>query len=250
MVTHTRERSLDERQFELLYEGARRIPDDQRSLEAQFVVLAAGRLGLRAGELTHLRSSWVDWRNRRIDVPRHEECRIGKGGGVCGYCKMSARQMAEHYDPEDVSERRLTFYNKMLDSGFERGDELTVDDCMEMRWFAKTDSASRSVPFSFDPRTELVIERFFDGFRDEWGMSKTTLDRRIASALEHAEDLDQDSTTCHGLRATAASWHAAKGLGVLELQAMFGWADLQTARLYIKQSAENTERALHQVHSI
>jgi integrase len=250
MTTHTREHALDDREFELLLEGAQRLEKDHQSLEAQFLVLVGGRLGLRAGEIAHLREDWIDWRQRRIDIPRQQDCDLGTDGGVCGYCKMASRQMADHYDPERVSERRIAFYNRHLDGGFERGDELTVGDCMEMRWFAKTDAASRSVPFAFDPRTELVIERFFETSRDCWGLSKTSLNRRLEWALEAADELDAGLTTPHGLRGTAASWHAAKGLGVLELQAMFGWADLQTARRYIKKSADNTERALHQIHSI
>jgi integrase len=250
MTTHTRENALDDRQFELLLEGAQRLEKDHQSLEAQFLVLVGGRLGLRAGEIAHLREDWIDWRQRRIDIPRQQDCHLGSDGGVCGYCKMSARQMAANYDADEVSDTRIAFYNRHLADGFQRGDDLTVEDCLEMRWFAKTDAAARSVPFGFDPRTELTIERFFDTGRDGWGLSKTSLNRRLEWALEAADELDADLTTPHGLRGTAASWHAAKGLGVLELQAMFGWASLQTSRLYIKRSADNTERALHSVHSM
>jgi len=42
---------------------------------------------------------------------------------------------------------------------------------------------------------------------------------------------------------------SARGLGPLALQAMMGWADISTARNYVAQSSENTQRQLHQIHS-
>lgn len=54
----------------------------------------------------------------------------------------------------------------------------------------------------------------------------------------------------HGLRSTAASWHAGRGVKAITLQSLMGWADFQTALRYINDSPDQTERALRQVHSI
>jgi site-specific recombinase XerD len=78
-------------------------------------------------------------------------------------------------------------------------------------------------------------------------------ERKYELLLEGAkripDELTTNATNPHGLRATAATYHAGRGLGVLPLQSLMGWADLQTAQRYIKQSPENTQRALHQIHS-
>jgi len=251
MVQHSKERALSDREFELLLEGARRIDKQRQSREAVFAILLTGRLGMRSGEVIHLTEDWIDWRQRRIEIPRQMDCHLGSGTEPCGYCKQAARQMAEYYDPEEgLSRGRERMLNRHLDGGWECGDALTVDDALELRWFAKTEAAEREIPFGWDARTELMMERFFERGRDGWNLSKTALNRRINKALRHADELEEDTTMPHGLRSTAATYHAGRGLATLALQSLFGWADLQTARRYIANSPDNTERALHQTHSL
>lgn len=53
--------------------------------------------------------------------------------------------------------------------------------------------------------------------------------------------------TPHGLRATAATRFASRGLDTVALQSMFGWAQLSTAHNYIRRSGENTARAIRDI---
>lgn len=222
-VKHTKEDALGDREYQLLLEGTGKMRD-YYGFQARFVCLVAGRLGMRAGEIAHLKSEWVDWRRNMIVVPRHEPCEKGKDGGPCGYCKSCARQRVEH------------------------NDELTFEDALEYSWSAKTDAAAREIPFDFDPRVSLAVERFFEKY-DEFPVSRQAVNRRVTKAAETAPQLDASEVYPHCLRATAATFHAARGLDVLPLQAMFGWADLSTAQNYIQKSGENTARALHGIHS-
>lgn len=251
MTTHSRESALTPREFELLLEGAQRIEKPLQRQEAQFAVLIMGRLGLRAGELIHMSEDWINWRNRRIEIPRQDDCTIGKHSTVCGYCSQLGDQMVRVYNESDepISRARERFINRHLDRHWERGDELTKEDVLELRWFAKTESANREVPFGHDARVELAVERFFED-RDAWNRSKSALNRRLNKALRKADELEEDATMPHGLRSTAATWHAGRGVQALTLQSLLGWSDFQTAKRYISDSPDQTERALRQVHSI
>jgi len=222
-ITHSKDDALSDREYQLLLEGAGKMRD-YYGQQARFVILLAGRLGLRAGEIAHMDASWVDWRRNMIVVPRHDPCSKGQDGGPCGYCRSQAHQRVDH------------------------NPEMTFGEAIEHAWSAKTDAAAREVPFDFDPRVELTIERFFDRF-DAWPVSRQGVNRRVNRAAEEASQLDPDDIYPHCLRATAASTMAARGLKVLPLQAMFGWASLSTAQAYVAQSGENTARALHQIHS-
>jgi hypothetical protein len=53
---HTHEDVLTDREFELLLEACSSLPEP-RDLQARFVCLAGGRLGLRAGEIAHFRQT-------------------------------------------------------------------------------------------------------------------------------------------------------------------------------------------------
>jgi site-specific recombinase XerD len=79
--------------------------------------------------------------------------------------------------------------------------------------------------------------------------SAQAVNRRLEDAAEAADNLIPDDIYPHCLRATAASYHAARGLDVIPLQSLMGWAQVSTAHNYVKSSGENTQRALRFTHS-
>lgn len=220
---YTREDALNDREFQLLLEGAREM-EHYYSQQARFIILVAGRLGMRKGEITHIQEEWIDWRKDMIEIPRFEPCDKGKNGGACGYCKQQAKQAVE--------------YN----------EEANIEEEIRCKWEPKTEAAARKIPFGFDPRTSLILERFFDRY-DEFCWSAQAITRRVKKAAKLAEELNEEEIYPHCLRATAATYHASRGLEMVPLQAMFGWAQPSTAMNYIQNSGENTARALHMVHS-
>jgi len=212
-----KEDALGDHEFELLYEGAQRLPDDYYSLQCMFIVLAAGRLGLRRGEIAHLKEDWIDWDDKMIHVPRHEDC-------DCGTCRQAAEGKAE------------------------RSRKINIEQAMDKRWHPKTETAIRDVPFGFSARVEVVVERFFKRF-DEYPCSSQSINRRVERAAENARRIDPGPLYPHALRATAATYHAGRGLSVTPLQAMFGWCDLETPMKYVKSSGKNTARELDNIHN-
>jgi len=222
-VRHSKDDALEDREFQLLLEACHEL-DEYYSLEARFIALCTGRLGLRVGELIHMRSDWVDWRRRMLQIPAREPCKKGRDGGVCGYCKQLAKQQARH------------------------DDELGVQEAIRDRWTPKTDAAVRSIPFDFDPRAEIVIERYFDRF-DEFQGSHSAVHRRLEKAVDRVDELEGKRVYPHCLRATAGSYHSSRGLDAITLQSLMGWADLSTAHRYVRRSGDRTRRALNAVHS-
>lgn len=212
---HSYQDALGERDFQLLLEGSYAL-DEIKRLETRFCILCTGRLGLRAGELAHIHEDWVNWDRSMIDIPQYYEC-------DCGYCRGRAKQKTDWND-------------------------ISFEAAMKERWKPKTDKSVRSVPFDFSPRVELVMERFFNEY-NKWPFSKQTINRRVKSAAEKAQDIDSETTYPHCLRATAATYHASRGLEALQLQTLLGWADVETARKYVRLTGEHTARALRNAHN-
>jgi len=228
-VHHSKEDALDDREFELLLEGARRLgeSDYYYAPDPLFTVQVLGRLGLRRGELAHLSSEWIDWRNEMIDIPDHYSCSKGVDGGVCGYCRQLARQRVEYAD-----------------------GELTFEEAVGWMWVPKTAAAAREIYFGFDARLKLAIERYFErDAYERYEPSGTAINRRVKKAAEHAPELRPEDVRPHSLRATAATYHAGRGLEMLPLMQMFGWAQPATAEIYIGRSGTNTARQLDSIHS-
>lgn len=217
-VQHAADDRLEPREMEQLFRGAIRL-DPAHSIEAEFAIVCSGRLGMRAGEIAHLREEWIDWRECMIHVPRHQRCQKGRDGGVCGYCKQLAQSIIAN--------------NPDLDENTDVG---------EIMWQPKTRAASRAIPFEHDTRAELVLERFFETF-NRWSKSRTGVNRKVNRAALRARELDPDGVYPHCLRAAAAT-RLASDLTAIELQSMFGWATIDTARKYVRISGQRIKKSL------
>ena len=90
------------------------------------------------------------------------------------------------------------------------------------------------------------MEMFFET-RDVYPHSRVSINRRVDRVAE-AAGIDPSSVYPHALRATAASFHAYRGLTAVPLQSMMGWRQLSTAQKYIRKSGGATAKALRDVH--
>jgi len=223
-IRHSKDDALSDREYQQLLEGCYELDSGYYRLEARLIVLLTGRLGLRVGELTHLHEDWINWRRRMIEIPAHDPCTDGRDGGICGNCRQLAKQRVEH------------------------NDDVDLEQALTERWKSKTGAAAREIPFDFDPRVGLAIERYFDEYTAYQG-SLSAVHRRLDRVIEQVPALQENNIYPHALRATAASYHASRGLEAINLQAMMGWADLSTAHRYVRRSGDRTRRALHATHS-
>lgn len=220
---HSKEDALNEREFELLVEGSYKLDDDYFELETRLVLFLAGRLGMRAGEIAHMKEDWIDWHDGMIDIPRHAECTDGRDGGICGHCRGAAEQMVEH------------------------NPGLTLDEAEELMWSPKTEAAAREIPLEASTRARVIVERYFNRF-PEFMASRGVVNRRVTRAAEAASDeVNADDTYPHALRATCASHFAAKQIDIVSLKSMMGWASYQTAENYLAESGKRTEKAIRQL---
>ena len=183
--------------------------------EAMLILVCGGRLGMRAGEICHMQKSWVNHNRGLIDIPQHSPC-------DCGYCRSCAAQSHQK-------------------SGVDEEEDFAE------RWKPKTSDSARSIPFTFDDQVAAVIELFFEEF-DEYPHSRVSVNRRIDRVAE-AAGMDTENVYPHCLRATAATYHAYRGVPPVALQSMFGWSKLLIARHYIRRSGGATKDALDEIYS-
>ncbi|AAM88709.1 site-specific integrase [Natrialba phage PhiCh1] len=218
---HAHEDALNETEFQKLLDGAHLLTPPA-NLEATFVITMSGKLGMRIGEIAHMKRTWVKPDQGLIEVPSHEPCEKGRDGGLCGYCRRQANRTYQN-DPENRD----------------------LDELLKSYWEPKTEAAERAVPYEFDEDVEDVVSSFFEYYY-EVPLSVNTCRRRVKDAAE-ASDLNR-RVYPHALRATAASTHAYEGLNIASMKAMMGWAKLSTAEKYIRISGGRTKRALLEIY--
>lgn len=214
MVRHSHQDALSKQEFETLWSAASelRYPFDE---ECRFVLVTAGRLGLRAAEITHLRESWINWDRQMIRIPSFQQCN-------CGYCRSQSRQ--------SVQKTGVAF-----------------DKALGRMWSPKTETSARAVPFNYSERVQRTVEAFFFG-RSGWPKSRSAVNRRVDDMCE-AVGWDTSRVYPHSLRATAATHHAYQGLPAAALQSLFGWSKLDVAQKYLRLSGSATANALAKTHS-
>jgi len=260
------ERSSDEalRQptFIRLYRGAFEIDDWERSLKAAYIILLAGRLGLRTGEIQHVREAWIDWRRGEIAIPRHDPC-------GCMNCWIAAKQKATADDEELRAEiRKIIKENKDLGIKEDENIDENVDMMMEIlstegeeidnsngenadkngdedrnpleilyeeRWQPKYERSARRVPFGYSRRLTAVIMLFFEN-NDCLEITQVTMNNLVTEAAENAKGVDPEEITLRGLRATAATHYTTIVRNPKVLQDLMGWTRIETAARYIRRA--------------
>lgn len=219
-VRHARENAISDRLFERLISASYEL-DPDRDLETRLILLVMGRLGLRVGELVHLERDWLDVTEKRLEIPYQQPCTRGRDGGLCGTCRQHAQQRVE------------------------KNDGLTIEEATELQWLAKTEHAARTIPYDWSLRVALTLETYLEKY-PRWMYSRSAITRRVNWLIDlvpEAEGLHP-----HALRATAASYQAGRGLDIFALKQFMGWADQQTAQVYIDASAAKLDRSINFVN--
>lgn len=249
MPRHSHQDAVDEQTFSRLLDAADELENDVHSVEATVILYLAGRLGMRAGEIAHMRSSWVNWDKQQIEIPYRQDCDKGRRGGMCGYCKKQSAQNARKRNrhlldtayadlDEDAVHAPASVYADVYD------EFTTAEEMRATMWSPKTHNSARAIPFGFSDDVERALEEFFFHF-DRYSHSRVSVNRRVDAVAERVGvDLYP-----HALRATAASWHAYRGVPAVALQSLFGWAKIAVAQKYIKLSGGATAKALEEAHS-
>lgn len=222
MVRHSHEDALSDAEFEALLDATSEL-DNPHDEDTYTILLLGGRLGMRAGEISHMEQEWIDWERDQIRIPTHEPCTKGRNGGVCGYCRAQAKQAVEY-----------------------RRDELSLDAELDRRWKPKTETSVRTIPFDFSGRIEACLRAFFDRY-NAYPRSRSSLNRRMTDLAEHV-GLDPHTLYPHALRATAATYHSYRGLRPVPLQSLMGWSEPSTAKKYVQLSGGATADALNDIH--
>lgn len=251
MPRYSREDALNQRELVHLLEGARKLKTEQAFL-ARFVIMCSAKMGMRGGEICHISSDWINTSDNIIEIPQHDECNKGKREDeVCGYCRNNAlKHMRTHNKTveEEVDKIREEFggavdETKARETAKERVEEhnITKEEAVSKWWSPKTSQASRSIPYDFDVRLQIVIERF----KDEYSIfpkSKSTINRLVNKA--HEQSKIKRRIYPHCLRATAATTMASRNISPHALMAIMGWSDLDTARTYISASEESAAKEI------
>jgi integrase len=253
--THSREFSLSQREFENLIQVTYEM-ESPYDLECRFILFLAGKLGMRSGEITHLKEEWVDWSNNVIKIPSFERCEKGTNEGeVCGSCRLlikkhlrktnltkreAKKAILYHYSDEELGHMTEDRMMEEITSLRSQVNE-TYSEVREQCWSPKTENGARKIPFDFDVRIEMLLESFFEEY-SEWSKSKATVNRRVKRMKEQS-DIEKRIFP-HSLRATAASFHAARNISPHALMSIMGWSDIGTARAYINANEEKAQKEI------
>lgn len=249
MPRHSKQDALSEREFELLLRAVPKLKE-QKQLETRFILMCAGRMGMRGGEIAHISEDWIDRSKHVLEIPEYDYCTFGKFDDPCGYCRNRARDYMETHNRSfeevvaDIEEKYPQLEEmavKSIAQEEHEETEIAFEKALELRWSPKTKNSARSIPYDFDVRIQLTFEDFFEE-HSYFPKSKATLNRRVDNVVEKSNI--EKRVYPHSLRATAAMLHASKDISPYSLMSTMGWETLETARTYIGSSDTSAAREL------
>jgi len=249
---HSREDAITAKEWHRLIQETYNIKKDETALECRMILVCCGRLGLRAGEITHLEQKWINWNEKKIQIPKYSNCTKGENQEVCGYCRNRAKDNLEsnNLTQEEAVEAIIEHENldseeEIINKAQKLIQEVNVDlqDMIKQSWSPKTLSSARKIPFDFNPLLEIIIENFFDEF-NSFNKSFATVHRRLDKVVEMSNI--EKNIYPHALRATAASHQASRDISIYSLMSFMGWTDPATARVYIQS---NEQKAANEIRS-
>jgi len=233
-----------------MYIGALRIDNRARRLIACYVILLAGRLGMRLQEIQHLRESWIDWKRGEICIPSFDPCGCSRCwvGALNVWGRKGLKELQESGEWESgISWKNLTAEER--EEVTERAEFCTPENLQEVvyktKWSPKYDRSARVIAFGWSYRITACLVTFFDEF-DCLDWRQYSINRLLKEAAENADGMDPSEISAHPLRATGETFLADASVDVKMLRDLAGWQDLQTAVYYIAKSGRiNTWKLYH-----
>lgn len=209
MTGSSKEHALNEEEFERVLNACDMT---DYFLEDKFLVLSMSKLGLRLGEIAHMKEYWVDFVRGEITIPSHDPC-------DCIYCRNAFK---------GKSKRR----------------NIQTDDVMKVQWCPKTKAGARTIWFEFDLELKEVIKSVITKYK-ACPFSTSNIRRRIRKLGERA---GIQKLHPHGLRATAATNFAYDGMDVATLKTIMGWEHIEIAVRYIATSGAMAKKSLKKLY--
>jgi hypothetical protein len=234
-----------------LYQGALQIEKYERRLIACFVILVAGRLGLRIGEVQHLREEHIHWKRGEICIPDFDPC-------ACHRCWVKAldkwgRKGLQELQEDDEWEEGASWKSLSASEREEvtdKADYCTPENLTQIiytdQFTPKYDRSARVIAFGWSYRLTACLMTFFEEF-DCLNWQRHSVNRLLKEAARNAHGLSPKNISAHRLRATGETFFADISIDPKMLRDLGGWQQLKTGDKYWAKSGRVNTLKLYKI---
>lgn len=232
--------ALSTEAFCRLYVGACKIDNPHQRRLACFIILLTGRLGLRIGELQHLREGWIDWERGVIRIPKYDPCGCRRCW-IQAHDKWGRNGLRELIEADEwdgpTSWKRCTADQRreIIEAATCCTPDTLVSIITDEQFGPKYDRSARTIPFGWSERLTCVLMAFFDE-HECLEHTQQGINNIITAAAENAPGIEPEHLSAHNLRATGLTFLANTSIDPKMLCDLAGWEDIKTARKYLRQS--------------
>lgn len=200
---------LDKDEFRQLIQACEK---SNEPIQNKFILISMGVLGLRPGEIAHIRKSWVDFDREIITIPAHEPC-------SCKYCIERVKKKTKRYS-------------------------ISTQEVQKQYWRPKNKAGARYIPFGFDPEVKKI---FVEGINELEKCPLTVLQiKNRLSRLNQKAGLTK--VTPMNLRSYAATQFAYDGLSCYDLLKIMGWSNPKVSSDCVKQTKDSLIKEFKNVY--
>jgi len=234
-----------------LYQGALQIDNYERRLIACFVILVAGRLGLRIAEIQHLREEHIHWKRGEICIPHKDPCAcyrcwvqaLDKWGrkGLKELQQLGEWESGVKWKSLGVDEREAV----VAEADYCTPENL-ADIVYTEKFSPKYDRSARVIAFGWSYRITACLMTFFDEF-DCLEPQQFSINRLLKEAADNADGLNPKYISAHRLRATGETFFADISIDPKMLRDLAGWQQMSTGDNYWSKSGRVNTLKLYKI---
>lgn len=184
--------------------------------------------GLRASELAHLRTSWINIGNEHSKLLEVDHIRIPDFGEKCDCIDC---QLQAFFELKRGDEKRPKTWYAEIKTEFYQLKKVGELPILNSRWTPKSKASARPIPILFNSYKK-TLKRYFKN-HDSLKLNRQQIWSIVIRCAKHTFG-DDRVVYPHVLRATCASMWANSGIEVSELKAFMGWDTMGVASSYIK----------------
>jgi len=234
-----------------LYMGALQIESYERRLIACFVILVAGRLGLRVGELQHLREEHIHWKRGELCIPDLDPCACKRCwiGALDKWGRKGLKELQEDGEwDNEANWKSMSAAEK--EEVTDKADYCTPKNLTQIvysdQFTPKYDRSARVIAFGWSYRLTACLMTFFDEF-DCLERRRDPINRLLKEAAKNADGVDPEHISVHRLRATGETFFADISIDPKMLRDLGGWQQLKTGDKYWAKSGRVNTLKLYKI---
>jgi integrase len=207
------------------------------------ILILAGKYGMRAGEIEHMRASWLNVDNENSKTEHTDHIRIPRFGDPCScdvcmlqeWFKFQKNKEKKHKHDKTKIKKTFIWYKDTEKEYYRLKKHGKLPELPKHDWSPKSSAGARLIPLSFPEHTSYLQDYFSKN--DSLGIGRQAIWLRMKKYKIHT----------HSFRATALKYWGDRNINPRSLMKLAGHATIASSDPYINRDVHEMVEETKQI---